>query len=1582
MGGVPEGGALEQFSPATRAWFAGAFDAPTPAQDAAWTSIARGDHTLVVAPTGSGKTLAAFLWSIDMLHREGAEAAASGAEREPGVRVLYVSPLKALAVDVDRNLRAPLAGIAARARAEGDEPPPVRIGLRTGDTPQEERRQQVKSPPEILITTPESLFLLLTSRARETLRTVETVIVDEVHAVVPTKRGSHLAVSLERLDDLLPKPAQRIGLSATVNPIEEVASFLGGPAPVTTVAPPSDKRIELTITVPVDDMTDLRGPAREEAAPSGSAFGSTQPDTPSIWPHIEREVLELVDRHRSTIVFVNARRAAERLTARLNELDAERLDEAEAEGVDAAAGSRDAGASGARSSTSGGGARPSTGGTDGGTRVILRDVAEHIRLRLAERQAAREHGGEDAEAPPLARAHHGSVSKEQRAEIEDQLKSGVLRCVVATSSLELGIDMGEVDLVVQVEAPPSTASGLQRVGRAGHNVGDASRGVLIPKHRADLLHATVVADRMARGQLEPIRGPRHPLDVLAQQTVAAAAMDELVVDEWFQAVRRSAPFATLPRSAFDATLDLVSGVYPSDEFAELRPRVVYDREAGTITGRPSAQRVAVSSGGTIPDRGLFGVFLAGQEGKPGARVGELDEEMVFESRAGDVFALGATSWRVVDITHDRVLVVPAFGEPGKLPFWHGDAEGRPADLGASIGRATAALAAGEGIELPHHDERARRNLDAYVRDQLTATGAVPTDQQIVVERSRDELGDWRLVVLSPWGRRVHAPWALAIDRRLREDRDLGAAAMASDDGIVIRIPDSDAEPPGADLIRFEPEELERIVEAEAGGTALFASRFRECAARALLLPKRDPARRAPLWQQRQRAAQLLDVAKRYPDFPIVLEALREVLQDAYDLPALRDLAERLQHGAIRVVEVETPSPSPFAHHLLFGYVGQFLYEGDAPLAERRAAALTLDPALLADVLGQAALRELLDPEVVARTELELQRLAPDRRARGVEGAADLLRLLGPLTAAELGARLEAPAAKDGDAHADAPLGEAGAAAIAAELVDARRAVRLRIGDEERIAAIEDLGRLRDALGVPPPPGVPSAYLEAVADPIGDVVSRHARTNGPFTVEEASARLTLPVAVVRTALRALERQGRVLAGAYRAGGTGEEWIDAQVLSRLKRRSLQALRSDVEPVDHAVFADHLLAHQHVTRPLRGTDGVLEALDGLDGVPLPLSALETLILPSRVRDYRPSMLDELTATGLITWTGAGALTGKDGRIVLRPADTVAQRRDTDHEDPDARALLEALAGGGALFAKQLSDELAMDLAKLSEVLWPLVWAGRVTNDTIAPLRAHLLGVRSRPAPAPSRRSAPVSRRRIGTARPIRSEALPTLGGRWLLASAPAGSPTERAAQVADALLARYGVVTRGSVQAEDVPGGFHGVYQVLKAFEEAGHTRRGYFVDGLGAAQFADTPVVDALRARQSAAQGREAGDGAASDAVATVAAVDPANPFGASLPWPEARGDRKPARRVGALTTIVGGRAVLHLERGGKALITFADDEPTLVRALESLTDAVARLGGRRRVVEEVDGRSSLDHEVASLLESGGLRRTPRGFRIGP
>ncbi|HQR28516.1 MAG TPA: DEAD/DEAH box helicase, partial [Nocardioides sp.] len=945
---------LARFSEATRAWFAASFAAPTPAQAGAWAAIADGHHALVVAPTGSGKTLSAFLWSLDRLL-----TSTPPAERRHRCRVLYVSPLKALAVDVERNLRAPLAGIRQTAERLGSSVPEVRVGLRSGDTPAGERRTLSSHPPDILITTPESLFLMLTSQARETLRGVETVIVDEVHALAGGKRGAHLAVSLERLDALLPRPAQRVGLSATVRPHEEVARFLGGTAPVRIVAPPARKEWDLRVVVPVEDMTSPdEGGGADELDPRRAA---------SIWAHVEEHVADLIAAHRATIVFANSRRLAERLTARLNEIAAER---AASEGAPAAT-------------------RPGLGAPPA--------------------QVMAQSGQTYAAPPVVARAHHGSVSKEERALIEDDLKRGRLPCVVATSSLELGIDMGAVDLVVQIESPPSVASALQRVGRAGHQVGEVSRGVLFPKHRGDLAQTAVAVERMRAGLIESLAVPANPLDVLAQQVVAMTALDTWSVDEVYDLLRRSAPFTDLPRSAFEATLDLLSGRYPSEEFAELRPRVVWDRVTGTLTGRPGAQRLAVTSGGTIPDRGLFGVFLVGAEG-PGRRVGELDEEMVYESRVGDVFALGATSWRIEDITHDRVLVTPAPGIPGRLPFWKGDSLGRPAELGEAVGafaRELGALPEARALTRARAsglDEWAAANLVGYLTEQQEATRVVPSDLSLVVERFRDELGDWRLVLHSPYGTPVHAPWALAVNARLRQQYAVDGQAMASDDGIVIRVPDSDADPPGAELVVFDPEEVAELVQAEVGGSALFAARFRECAARALLLPRRDPGRRSPLWQQRQRSAQLLEVAARYPSFPIVLEAVRECLQDVYDLPALTALMRRVERREVTVTDVPTEQPSPFARTLLFGYVAQFVYEGDSPLAERRAAALSLDQGLLAELLGRAELRELLDPAVLAEVEAELQRLAPDRRARDAEGVADLLRLLGPLSSAEVAAR--------------------------------------------------------------------------------------------------------------------------------------------------------------------------------------------------------------------------------------------------------------------------------------------------------------------------------------------------------------------------------------------------------------------------------------------------------------------------------------------------------------------------------------------------------------------------------------------------
>src|SRR4051794_8809350 len=1012
---------LSPFSAPTRAWFSGAFEAPTEAQAGAWATISRGESALVVAPTGSGKTLAAFLWSIDKL-------AATPAPEDPKhrCRVLYVSPLKALAVDVERNLRTPLAGIRQAAMRMHQPPPELTVGLRSGDTPPDQRRRLATKPPDILITTPESLFLMLTSQARESLRGVETVIVDEVHAVAATKRGAHLALSLERLDALLPQPAQRVGLSATVRPVEEVATFLGGVRPVTVIAPPSPKTVELEVVVPVEDMTALDEDNDDPVRRS------------SIWPAVEERIVTLVEQHGSTIVFANSRRLAERLTGKLNEI---------------------AGAE-------------------------------------------------------IARAHHGSVSKEQRAIVEEELKAGRLPAVVATSSLEVGIDMGAVDLVVQVESPPSVASGLQRIGRAGHHVGAVSKGVLFPKYRGDLVQTAVVAERMRGGQIEALRYPRNPLDVLAQQIVAMVALDDWTVDDLLALVRRAAPFATLPQSAFEATLDMLAGRYPSDDFAELRPRVIWDRVTDTVTARPGSARLAVTSGGTIPDRGLFGVFLVGEKQ---FRVGELDEEMVYESRVGEVFTLGTTSWRIEEITHDRVLVSPAPGQPGKLPFWHGDAPGRPAELGRALGAFLRELArmapedAKQRVMATGLDEWAADNLLGYLDEQTKATGRLPDDRTIVVERFRDELGDWRIAVHTPYGAPVHAPWALALSARLRERYGVDVQSMHSDDGIVLRLPDSE-EAPAADVAVFATDELEALVETEVGGSALFASRFRECAARALLLPRRRPDRRTPLWQQRQRSAQLLSVAARFPDFPVVLETMRECLQDVFDVPGLVQLMRDIESRAVRVVDVETAEPSPFARSLLFGYVAAFMYEGDAPLAERRAQALALDPRLLAELLGRAELRELLDAGAIAEVEQQLQRLTEDRHATDMEGVADLLRILGDLSTAEALERGATPR-------------------WLAELEESRRAIRVRIAAEERWVPIEDAGRLRDALGTALPVGVPEAFLELVDDPIGDLVARYARTHGPFHADDVATRLGLGLAVVLDALRRLTASGRVVSGEF-------------------------------------------------------------------------------------------------------------------------------------------------------------------------------------------------------------------------------------------------------------------------------------------------------------------------------------------------------------------------------------------------------------------------------------------------------------------
>ncbi|MGL5827276.1 MAG: ATP-dependent helicase [Nocardioides sp.] len=1530
-----ERGALAAFSEPTRAWFEAAFAEPTPAQVGAWQAIGAGRHALVVAPTGSGKTLSAFLASLDRLL-----TSSPPADKLRRCRVLYVSPLKALAVDIERNLRAPLVGIKRTADRLGVPVLDVCVGVRSGDTSAQDRRRLASSPPDIMITTPESLFLMLTSRAREALRGVETVIVDEVHAVAGSKRGAHLAVSLERLDHLLPKPAQRIGLSATVRPLDEVARFLGGAAPVDVVAPPSVKRWDLQVVVPVADMT---------APGSVEKLDAENPDQvadrSSIWPHVEERVVDLIQAHRSTIVFANSRRLAERLTARLNEIAAERAEQGRADD-------------------------PPSSPTGPPAQVMA--------------QAGQTHGAPTV----IARAHHGSVSKDQRASIEDDLKRGRLPAVVATSSLELGIDMGAVDLVVQIESPPSVASALQRVGRAGHQVGEISRGVLFPKHRGDLAQTAVAVERMTTGQIEALRVPANPLDVLAQHVVAATALDRWDVEELFTLVRRSAPFATLPRSAFEATLDLLSGRYPSDEFAELRPRVVWDRVAGTIAGRPGAQRLAVTSGGTIPDRGLFGVFLVGGDSAtdsrgPGRRVGELDEEMVYESRVGDVFALGATSWRIEDITHDQVLVSPAPGVPGRLPFWKGDSLGRPAELGAAIGGLNRDLAglpvaqAQARVERHGLDQWAAANLVSYVHEQRDATQVVPNDTSLVVERFRDELGDWRLIVHSPYGTAVHAPWALAINARLRERYGIDGQSMAADDGIVIRIPDTDVDPPSGDLIVFDPDELADLVTREVGGSALFSARFRECSARALLLPRRDPGRRAPLWQQRQRAAQLLEVAAKYPSFPMVLEAVRECLQDVYDLPALIDLMRATERRAISIVDVETPTPSPFARTLLFGYVAQFVYEGDSPLAERRAAALSLDQGLLAELLGRTELRELLDPEVLAELAAELQRLAPERQARGLEGVADLVRQLGPLATAEVAARCTDPASVP---------------AWLTELQAARRIVEVRMAGAQRWAAVEDVGRLRDGLGVPVPPGTPDAFTDPVNDPLADLVARFARTHGPFTTVEVAERLGLGTAVAQLTLQRLAAHGRILDGEFRPAEVGAEWCDSEVLRKLRRRSLARLRKEVEPVEPEVLGRFLPAWQHVAgfgmgKPgLRGVDGTLTAIDQLAGCPVPASALETLILGSRVRDYQPAYLDELTATGEVLWAGHGALPGSDGWVSLHLADQAALTLPAPAEVELSElqtAILGALAGG-AYFFRQLADRLAGQAqpavtdSSVAAALWELVWSGHVANDTLAPLRTMTGAGRSHRAA-----------RRPARARQLRTRALPrtsrsappTVIGRWSALPPIDNDPTRRAHATAERLLERHGVVVRGAVISERLTGGFAGVYKVLSAFEESGRCRRGYFVAGLGAAQFGTPGAVDRLRTYVEASEHSNA---------VVLAATDPANPYGAALAWERAAADsgdarpaHRPGRKAGALVVLVDGALTLYVERGGRSLLTWTAEENRLTQAARALSE-VARQGALGSItVEKADGETLLgsgDTSLRRALAGAGFVTTPKGLRF--
>jgi ATP-dependent Lhr-like helicase len=1583
-GGGRSGSPLAGFHAPTRAWFERSFPAPTDAQRLGWPPLVRGESTLLLAPTGSGKTLAAFLHAIDRLMFDPVPEGQKAADR---CRVVYVSPLKALAVDVERNLRAPIAGITRLAAETGAPHRIPEVAVRTGDTPARERAQFGRDAADILITTPESLYLLLTSSARDRLRAVDTVIVDEIHALVPSKRGAHLALSLERLQTLAGRNLQRIGLSATQRPLDEVARFLGGverPGVVTAppvlaratktkgkartarAAPPSaetlvraelaaadaaaagvthrpvtivdaghSKTLELRIEVPVEDMAALGQPID---VPTGPAAGG--PVRASIWTAIHPRLVELVRQHRSTLIFVNSRRIAERLATAMNELAGE----------------------------------------------------------------------------VLAHAHHGSVAPAQRAHIEDRLKTGDIRALVATSSLELGIDMGAIDLVVQIEAPPSVASGLQRIGRAGHHVGVASRGVVFPKYRADLLACAAVTRAMRDGEVEPVRYPRNALDVLAQQMVATVAMDPSTADDLFDAVRRAAPYATLSRPVFDGLLDMLTGNQVSDDFAELRPRLNWDRATGKLEAREGARRIAVTSGGTIPDRGLFGVFLAGagKSARGGTRVGELDEEMVFESRVGETFLLGASTWRIEEITHDRVLVSPAPGEPGKMPFWRGEAAGRSVQLGRMVGALTREVralprSAARATLVNRHslDDRAADNLLAFLRDQADATEVVPDDRHLLVERVRDELGDWRVCVLSPLGGRVHAPWAMAVTAKIRAEQGLDVETMWTDDGFVVRFPESD-EPPDAALLLPAPEELEPLVLRQLGASALFAARFREAAARALLLPRRFPGRRAPLWQTRKRAADLLAAASRQPSFPMLLEAYRECLRDVFDLPALGEVLRGIARGEITVKATVSTTPSPFAAGLLFGYVANYIYDGDAPLAERRAQALTVDEALLRELLGEAELRELLDPDCVAAVQEELQQLPERLRARSADGVHDLLLRLGDLDRGEIERRALT----------------AQVAATIDDLVVARRAVEIAVGSARRFVAAEHASRYRDGLGAALPPGLPEAFRRSPADPLGELLLRYARTHGPFAAAAPAGRLGLPVATVEPVLHRLSAENKLVEGAFLRGHSDREWCDPEVLRNIRRRSLARLRKEVEPVEPAVLARLVTRWQGVTAGERraGLDALLDVVEKLQGVPLPASALERDVLPARVEGYLPGDLDALAAAGEIVWVGVSPLGTRDGRLALYLTDNLARLHQPRERaaltlEPREQEVLGYLDEHGASFFAALHEGTGGGFPQRTvDTLWSLVWKGLVTNDTFRALRAFARGPAGRGrrgrdrlpsggAPVPGARP---ERPGFSTAFRSRRAAPAAAEGRWSLvaarARAGAASDTERATALAQQLLTRYGLVTREVGAAEEIPGGFSAVYEVLRTMEETGKIRRGYFVSGVAAMQFALPPVLEMLRQLRERPEAPE---------VVTLLAVDPANPYGAILPWPGYRagastgtapaaaqkgkgdgdgdgasGRRGAVRAVGTHVVLVDGALAGWVGRGGRHLLTFLPpDEPERSRVATALAGALARLsgGGERRdrlILAEIDDRPAADHPLAAALAAAGFSPTYEGLQYRP
>lgn len=1710
---------LSLFSAVTASWFERSLGAPTQVQRESWPIIASGEHVLISAPTGSGKTLSAFLYAIDRLYKEHNQLHArshdshhrteqpssrgakgnrpvTGDQDHAGVRVLYISPLKALGTDIARNLTSPLLGITQLARQEEQDShetgassvSDISVGVRSGDSTPQQRRMIARHPPEILVTTPESLYLMLTSKVRTILSSVDTVIVDEIHALAGNKRGAHLALSLERLEALAFQPIQRIGLSATVRPLDEVARFLGGGRAVRVVSVPESPRMDLRVVEPLADMRDLTTGVDDDDHAGGS-----------IWPHIERQVLDIVLQHHTTLVFVNSRGLAERLTARLNDLFAE---------------------------------------SDRAASHTVNNAAKHLRSTVGS-TSEMVHAGDDVN--DIAMAHHGSVSKERRRHVEASLKAGRLRCVVATSSLELGIDMGSVDMVVQIAPPLSVSSALQRVGRADHRVKGVSHAVFFPLTREQIAGTAATIESMRDGRIETISVPKNPLDILAQHCVAAAAMDDLNADAWYETVRRSAPFAHLSRAMFDAVLGMLSGAYSTSKFSAFRPILVWNRKDGAITARPGAQRLAVTSGGTIPDRGSFTVVLPESDAQGGSRrVGELDEEMVYESRVGDVITLGTSTWQIREITRDRVIVVPAPGQSARLPFWHGNGNGRDSEYGTSYGAFLRTASAGlldddsdtDGdngsdddtdngsdatadeshaalqryvqeraqfnpametrLKRDGLDEYARSNLAALLREQRLSTGTVPDDLCIVVERCPDEEEDWRVIVHSPYGRRVHEPWAMCISARLRERYGYDGAVYAADDGIVLRIPKADAMPNARELLAFDTDQLESMIRDEVGQSALFAAHFRECAARALFMPRQNPATRVPLWQQRLRASQLLGAARSVRNFPLVLETTRECLQDVYDMPALKALMTRILAGEVRLLDVQTATPSPFASSLLFSYTGAFLYASDAPQAERAASTLSVDPAVLEGLLGDINVSQLLNAEVIKELESELQRTAPERHGVGAEGIADLLRVLGPLSTTEILQRWnpEPSFSDSGSSQRQSNHRQSDSEQLNRKQLDDERDKALQ-ADLELLLQQQRIARISLDNGEGWATAQDAQTLEHSPDDAGikDLVLRYARRHGPFSTRTIAQRFDLTTSQAHELLQDLQlRDGILNVQGQSASGTtvsdttasdtantptnadieradDGQWLHSEVFRILRSRSLTRVRSSIAPVKAEVFQAFLLSRQGVGSPgngaYQGEEGLARVIEQLEGLALPAALWESDVFRCRVRDYTPSMLDALLATGQVIWLGSrqGGQSGMPAVAfylsqsdMLRGYLQVAQQSRTQDDARDARdaregqsesddhdaqsqafqvrtGILERIASGGAFLSRQLAAEgTGSDV--LSRELWDLVWQGRLTNSTFAPLRAYLAATHhSAQHHGMQRMRASSSLRSQGRAYVAQARAqalnasntLDELSGLWhapdamVRADSGSGSDASSSGDIAayalalvETMLDRYGVISPAVVNAEGVEGGFSALYPVLRHLEEHGQVVRGMYITGFGAAQFASSATVNTLRTfRHDFSQVRSGEDDSSSQAI-VVDATDPANLYGVALPWPAAKeaqpirqasdADRsesasenaesgagnvgiKAMRRMGTVVVMMHGRVVLHASQTGHRVLTFDDDREPLRAGFDALARHIHSTTDRSVTFSTVNGENVLSNPtVRGIMQTVGFVPVPQGMRL--